>query len=112
MAAAKHGRAERRRRLLPARLIVYFVLAPCLFAQESYEEVLRMLTSGIPGSRALVTPADRTSHDAAEEVLSRLRLMHPESTIAWADSAYAGQRQPRRGPRPDGAQPHGRREWW
>lgn len=51
-AIAKHDRAERRRRLLPARLVVYFVLALCLFARESYEEVLRVLTSGIPGSRA------------------------------------------------------------
>ncbi|MFK4196965.1 transposase domain-containing protein [Streptomyces sp. NPDC033754] len=28
-AIAKHDRAERRRRLLPARLVVYFVLALC-----------------------------------------------------------------------------------
>ncbi|WSQ16088.1 transposase domain-containing protein [Streptomyces zaomyceticus] len=51
-AVAKHGRVEQRRRLLPARLVVYFVLALCLFARESYEEVMRMLISGIPGSRA------------------------------------------------------------
>ncbi|WP_393101131.1 transposase domain-containing protein [Streptomyces sp. LN325] len=40
-AIAKHDRAERRRRLLPARLVVYFVLALCLFARESYDEVGR-----------------------------------------------------------------------
>ncbi|MEV0494971.1 transposase domain-containing protein [Streptomyces atratus] len=34
-ATAKHGRAERRRHLLPTRLLVYFVLALCLFARES-----------------------------------------------------------------------------
>jgi hypothetical protein len=28
---------------------------------------------------------------AGKEVLFRLRLMHPEITIVWADSAYAGQ---------------------
>ncbi|MGW7789334.1 MULTISPECIES: transposase domain-containing protein [Streptomyces] len=38
---------------MPARPVVHFVLALCLFARESYEEVLRVLTSGIPGSRAL-----------------------------------------------------------
>ncbi|GHC73076.1 hypothetical protein GCM10010507_60410 [Streptomyces cinnamoneus] len=27
---------------------------------------------------------------AAREVLFRLRLMHPELTVVWADSAYAG----------------------
>ncbi|MYR62862.1 hypothetical protein GTY54_43905 [Streptomyces sp. SID625] len=52
-AVTKHGRSEQRRRLLPARLVVYFVLALCLFARESYEEVICMLTGGIPGSRAL-----------------------------------------------------------
>nr|WP_267133492.1 transposase [Streptomyces sp. RB17] len=35
--------------------------------------------------------ADTTDRDAAKEVLFRLRLMHPEITIVWADSAYAGQ---------------------
>ncbi|WP_435879158.1 transposase domain-containing protein [Streptomyces tuirus] len=33
-AIAKHDRAERRRRLLPARPAVYFVLVLCLFARE------------------------------------------------------------------------------
>jgi transposase len=31
-----------------------------------------------------------TDRDAAKEVLFRLRLMHPEITIVWADSDYAG----------------------
>ncbi|PAM99974.1 hypothetical protein CJI59_19980 [Streptomyces sp. Alain-F2R5] len=52
-AVAKHGRGELRRRLLPARLVVYLVLALCLFVRESYEEVISLLTSGIPDSRAL-----------------------------------------------------------
>lgn len=29
---------------------MYFVLALCLFARESYEEVLRVLTSGAPAA--------------------------------------------------------------
>ncbi|WP_431683421.1 transposase [Kitasatospora sp. KL5] len=40
---------------------------------------------------AMVTPADMTDRDVAKEVLFRLRLMYPEITIVWADSAYAGQ---------------------
>lgn len=32
-----------------------------------------------------------TDRNAAREVLFRLRLMHPEITIVWADCAYAGQ---------------------
>lgn len=39
----------------------------------------------------MVTPADLSDRDAAKEVLFRLRLMHPEITIVWADSAYGGQ---------------------
>ena len=32
-----------------------------------------------------------TDRDAAKEILFRLRLMHPEITIVWADSGHAGQ---------------------
>jgi transposase len=46
-------------------------------------------TRGLP-LLVMVTPADMTDRDAAKEVLFRLRLMHPEITIVWADSAYAG----------------------
>ncbi|MGW1108813.1 transposase domain-containing protein [Streptomyces sp. NPDC002540] len=44
---AECGRAERRQRPLPARLVVYFVLAMCLFAGQGYEEVARLLTHGL-----------------------------------------------------------------
>lgn len=47
-------------------------------------------TRGLP-LLAMVTPADLTDRDAAKEVLFRLRLMYPEITVVWADSAYAGQ---------------------
>lgn len=47
-------------------------------------------TKGLP-LFVMVTPADMTDRNAAKEVLFRLRLMHPEITIVWADSAYAGQ---------------------
>lgn len=40
-------------------------------------------TKGLP-LFVMVTPADMTDRDAAKEVLFRLRLMHPEITIAWA----------------------------
>jgi hypothetical protein len=41
------GRMERRHRLLPARMVVYYVLAMALFADSSYEEVMRKLTEGL-----------------------------------------------------------------
>ncbi|MFE1891734.1 transposase domain-containing protein [Streptomyces microflavus] len=92
-AIARHDRGDRRRRLLPARLVVYFVLALCLFARESYEEVLRVLTSGIPGSRAL-TSVNRSSLCRArsplgEEVLETVfrqvagPLATPDTPGAW-----------------------------
>lgn len=45
------GRVEQRSRLLPSRVVVYFVLAMCLFFGQGYEEVLRLLTQGLPGQR-------------------------------------------------------------
>jgi hypothetical protein len=44
---AQTGRAEQRRRLLPARVVVYFVLALALYSHAAYEEVLRCLVEGL-----------------------------------------------------------------
>jgi hypothetical protein len=41
------GRAEKRRRLLPARVVVYFVLALALYGHAAYEEVMRCLVEGL-----------------------------------------------------------------
>lgn len=41
------GRAGQRTRLLPPRVVVYFVLAMCLFSGQGYEEVARLLTQGL-----------------------------------------------------------------
>src|SRR5664280_2961529 len=43
------GRVEQRHRLLPARVVVYFTLAMCLWADEGYEEVARLLVGGLKG---------------------------------------------------------------
>lgn len=40
-------RREKRSRLLPARVVVYYTLALCLFFGDSYEEVMRKLTHGL-----------------------------------------------------------------
>jgi len=44
---AEAGRQQRRQRLLPARLVVYYVLAMTLFSQAGYEEVMRNLVEGL-----------------------------------------------------------------
>jgi Insertion element 4 transposase N-terminal/Transposase DDE domain len=41
------GRVERRQRLLPARVVMYYVLAMALFSGSSYEEVMRLLVEGL-----------------------------------------------------------------
>src|SRR4051812_39299311 len=44
---AETGRQSRRQRRLPARLVVYYVMALALYAQASYGEVLRCLLEGV-----------------------------------------------------------------
>ncbi|GAB1339869.1 IS4 family transposase [Streptomyces sp. E-15] len=44
---AECGRAGQRNRLLPPRVVVYFVLAMCLFSGQGYEETARLLTHGL-----------------------------------------------------------------
>jgi hypothetical protein len=40
---AETRRSEQRARLLPARVVVYFTMAMCLFFDDDYEEVMRRL---------------------------------------------------------------------
>jgi hypothetical protein len=44
---ADTGRQSRRQRRLPARLVVYYVIALALYAQAAYGEVLRCLLEGV-----------------------------------------------------------------
>ncbi len=69
---AEAGRREQRQRLLPARVVVYYVLALALFADCSYEEVMRQLVEGLAwdsgmGTRlgGAVEDGDLQSSDAA-----------------------------------------------
>src|SRR3954468_4836240 len=41
------GRVEQRKRLLPARLVVYFVLGLALFSPAPYLDVMRHLVEGL-----------------------------------------------------------------
>lgn len=44
---AATGRTEQRHRLLPARVVVYYVLGLSLFSHCAYEEVMRLLVEGL-----------------------------------------------------------------
>jgi hypothetical protein len=49
---AEAGRREERQRLLPARVVVWLVLAMALFSGQAYEEVARLLAGGWAGPGA------------------------------------------------------------
>jgi Insertion element 4 transposase N-terminal len=62
---AETGKVEQRSRSLPARVVVYYVLALCLFFGESYEEVMRLLVEGCnsrgPGGKTGRSPRQARS---------------------------------------------------
>jgi len=53
---ADAGRVQVRNRLLPARVVVYYVLGLALFSQASYEEVMRDLTEGLAWASGWARP--------------------------------------------------------
>jgi hypothetical protein len=81
---AQTGRTERRRRLLPARVVVYFVMAMTLFFDDAYEEVMRKLVEGlrflrswdddwhVPTSSALCQARTRLGAEPLRELYDRV----------------------------------------
>ncbi|MFJ2957088.1 transposase domain-containing protein [Streptomyces sp. NPDC087270] len=87
----KAERRERRRRLLPARLMMYFALAMWLFGTSSYEEVLAKLTGGLP--EMFQDAGDLAS--AAAIARARMRLgVEPLKELCAHVAASAGQPGP------------------
>ncbi|WP_414640465.1 IS4 family transposase [Amycolatopsis sp.] len=88
---------ERRVRLLPARVVVYYVLALTLFFGDSYEEVMRKMVNGlrfartwrqewtVPSSSALTQARTRLGPEPLRELFLRaaVPLAAPGSTGAW-----------------------------
>ncbi|PPJ31813.1 hypothetical protein C5E45_22880 [Nocardia nova] len=80
------GRTEKRRRLLPARVVVYFVLAMTLFFDDVYEEVMRKLVDGlwflrswdqdwrVPTSPALCKARARLGEEPVRELYRRVAV--------------------------------------
>ena len=99
---ADTGRQSRRQRQLPARLVVYYVMALALYAQASYGEVLRCLLEGLRWLRSggtAVAVADKSAITKArarlgpaplEELFARVArpLAEPDTPGAW----YRGRR--------------------
>jgi Insertion element 4 transposase N-terminal/Transposase DDE domain len=69
---ADTGRQSQRQRQLPARLMVYYVMALALYAQASYQEVLRGLLEGVRWLR--LSGADPGVADKSAITKARTRL--------------------------------------
>jgi hypothetical protein len=94
---AETGRAEVRHRLLPARVVAYYVLGLALFAQASYEEVMRNLVEGlawqsgwaqawrVPTKAALFKGRARLGPEPLEALFREVAvpLAAPETRGAW-----------------------------
>lgn len=59
-------------RLLPPRVVVYFVLALCLFADEPYEEVMRKLVNGLTSLRLWTSKWNVPTSSAVSQARTRL----------------------------------------
>jgi hypothetical protein len=82
------GRKEKRVRLLPAHVVVYFVMAMAVF-QDGYEEVMRRLVGGLRFLRAWreewVVPTTGAICQARQRPgLMRSQGARPSSWIAWS----------------------------
>ncbi|MBW8481686.1 transposase domain-containing protein [Actinomadura parmotrematis] len=84
------GRADLRRRALPARLVLYYVLALCLFPDRNYEQVMRLLLDGLswrshwlrswegtPSASALSRARERLGADPLRLLFERLAPAPP-----------------------------------
>ncbi len=92
---AEAGRRERRSRLLPARVVVYYVLALALFADCSYEEVMRQLVEGLAwesGWRAAWEVPTKVAIYKARERLGRepLELLFRAACVPLALASTRG----------------------
>ena len=87
-------RVERRTRLLPSRLVVYYVLAMALYAREGYRELYRLLVEGLRSvdpSLPLVVPQKSAFSKARERVGSLpLRRLFEETAVPMAVPATPG----------------------
>ena len=109
------GKTELRRRLLPARVVVYFVLAMTLFFDDAYEEVMRKLVEGlrslrswdedwqVPTSSALCQARARLGAEPMRELYARVaRPLAGAGTLGCLAQGSAGdghRRCPTRRPR-------------
>jgi hypothetical protein len=93
---------EKRQRLLPARLVVYYVIALALFFGEAYEEVMRKMVGGlrlvsawerawkVPTASALCQARQRLGEDPLRQLFERAAapLATPSTIGAWLSNRW------------------------
>ena len=99
---AETGRTEQRHRLLPARVVVYLVLALALFSGQAYEEVARLLTEGlawarrwrgvwqVPTTKAITRARERLGAEPLRRLF--VEVARPLATEQTAGAWYRGLR--------------------
>jgi len=94
---AETDRVERRHRLLPARVVVYYVMALCLFFGDAYEEVMRKLVGGlqflyawdrdwaVPSASALCQARQRLGEEPMRALFDRVAqpILQPGTGQGW-----------------------------
>jgi len=94
---AETGRTQQRERLLPARVVVWLVLAMALFSGQSYEEVARLLAGGlgwarrwqqwwrVPSTPAIAKARARLGAEPLKRLFAEVArpLATPDTTGAW-----------------------------
>jgi len=88
------GKLERRVRLLPSRVVVYYVLAMALYASEGYRELFRLLVEGLRSvdpDLPVVVPAKSAFSKARERVGSEpLKRLFEEVAVPLAVAGMPG----------------------
>jgi hypothetical protein len=92
---ARAGRTEQRQRLLPARVVVYYVLGLGLYSSASYEEVMRMLVDGLSWQAGWQRPWSVPTKAALFQARRRLgsgplRALFEDVAVPLAEPATAG----------------------
>ena len=92
------GKTEQRNRMLPARVLVYYVMAMTLFADASYEEVMRHLVEGfswlsgwreqlrVPTKSAIFQGRDRLGAEPLRALFEA--VARPLATVGDHSGAY------------------------
>ena len=86
---AATGRTQPRVRLLPSRVVVYLLLAACLFAELGYRQVWHRLTAGLDGRHR--SPSDRRALRQARRRLGGSRCGRCSTCCAARPPRRAGQ---------------------